>query len=304
MPLVSIITPAYNAEKYIAETIESVLQQTFSDWEMLITDDGSTDNTALIIKQYAEKDSRIIYLYQENGKQGKARNLAIKNAKGTYLAFIDADDLWVENKLEKQLAIYKQYPEVDLIYTSGISFSGSISNVIKVFHEKAGMIDSTEMYDTMLKGKSLPNLSVIVKKSWVDKVGGLGEQPEMQNAEDYQLWLKLLDRGCQMYGIDESLFYYRLHENQVTTDDSMAFTEAIHAVFFADLTKINRKEKRKILINRTNKYLLHYIDIISNEQIEKILNLYKNPLSDYRRYWLNRLLLLLGKGVFKRYYYR
>ena len=99
-PLVSVIMPAYNAQKYIAESIESVIGQTYLNWELLIVDDGSTDDTASIIKQYQLNDSRIQYFYQESGRQGKAKNTAIKNSKGDYIAFLDSDDLWLKEKLK------------------------------------------------------------------------------------------------------------------------------------------------------------------------------------------------------------
>lgn len=303
-PLVSVITPAYNAEKFIAETIQSVQAQTYTDWEMIIVDDGSTDKTADIIKEFSKHDNRIQYHYQPNGKQGKARNLAIKQAKGKYLAFIDADDLWVENKLERQLKVFTQYPQVDLVYTNGVSFKGSIENVTKEHKEIGGMIDKTLMFQTMLNGKSLPNLSVIVKKECVDAINGFAEDYQLQNAEDYQLWLRLADNSCQMYGLEENLFYYRLHENQVTANCSTAFEQAIWATYLADLKQINLREKRAILIQRVNRYLVHYIDELPKERQRKVLDLYRMPLRTFPLYFLNKGLLVFGKTVFKKYHYR
>src|SRR5215467_11570142 len=101
--LVSIIMPAYNAEKYIADSIRSVLAQTYTDWELIVVVDGSTDNTASLVQQFVTRDSRIKYFFQENGRLGKARNTGIKNASGSLIAFLDSDDLWLETKLELQL---------------------------------------------------------------------------------------------------------------------------------------------------------------------------------------------------------
>src|ERR1700759_692275 len=98
-PLVSVITPAYNAGNFIHETIDSVIAQTYTNWELIIIDDGSTDNTAAIVKQYVVRDSRIKYLYQQNGKQGKARNNGMTHSSGTIIAFLDADDTWTPHKL-------------------------------------------------------------------------------------------------------------------------------------------------------------------------------------------------------------
>ena len=108
--MVSIITPSHNASKFISECINSVLLQTYKDWEMIIVDDLSDDNSVEIIKSFSEKDSRIKLIeLDKNGGPAKARNRAIKESKGDFIAFLDADDLWREDKLEKQLNFMKRY---------------------------------------------------------------------------------------------------------------------------------------------------------------------------------------------------
>jgi teichuronic acid biosynthesis glycosyltransferase TuaG len=94
--------PAYNAEKYIGDSIKSVLAQTYSNWELIVVDDGSTDGTAAVVREFVDRDNRIKYFYQENGRLGKARNTGIGHAAGPLIAFLDSDDLWVETKLEAQ----------------------------------------------------------------------------------------------------------------------------------------------------------------------------------------------------------
>src|ERR1044071_7783966 len=102
-PLVSVIMPAYNAERYIAASVRSVLAQTYQNWELIIVDDGSTDGTAAVAKSFAEADGRVRYVYQPNGRLGNARNTGIRHARGPLIAFLDSDDLWMERKLELQL---------------------------------------------------------------------------------------------------------------------------------------------------------------------------------------------------------
>src|SRR5690625_4333075 len=107
--LVSVITPAYNAERFIEETIESVLQQTYSEWEMIIVDDRSTDNTVAIIERYVKKDDRIKLIeLPDNSGSAVARNTAMDHARGRYLAFLDSDDLWLPEKLERQLKFMQE----------------------------------------------------------------------------------------------------------------------------------------------------------------------------------------------------
>jgi glycosyltransferase involved in cell wall biosynthesis len=302
-PLVSVIVPAYNAEKFVAETIESVQAQTYTHWELIIVDDGSTDQTADIIKEYVIKDSRIQYWYQTNGRQGKARNLAISKAKGIYLAFIDADDLWHPKKLEKQIEVFILNYNVDVIYTYGTSFVGDKSNTFKKFAFNKGLIDKKKQFDFLISGYSLPNLSVIVKRNSVIKVGGFDEDIRVQNAEDYQLWLRLADNGSQFYCLGEDLFYYRIHPNQVTFNDNLAFHNAIWAVFRSDLKCINKSNKLLILNKRVDKYLLHNIDSMSLSTIIKTLKLLINPLTAYYFFLKNIIFLMLGKNIFKKLKY-
>ncbi len=120
-PLVSIIIPTYNRSHFIGQTIESVIDQTYRHWEMLIIDDGSTDNTSLMISRY--KDSRIQYHRIDHcGVIGKVRNVGMELSNGDYLAFLDSDDLWRNDKLEFQLSLLSQYPDVSFIFSNGVHF--------------------------------------------------------------------------------------------------------------------------------------------------------------------------------------
>src|SRR5580765_6053764 len=112
-PLVSIITPAYNAERLLADTIQSALAQTFTDFELLIADDGSTDRTVAVARRWAELDSRVKVLTGPNGGTSSARNRALHQARGSYFALLDSDDLWQPGYLEGQLAVFRDHPEAD-----------------------------------------------------------------------------------------------------------------------------------------------------------------------------------------------
>ena len=113
--LISIITPVYNVEKFIVETIESVLNQSHSNWELILVDDGSTDSSTEICKQYASKDERVKYFHKQNGGQASARNLGIKKAKGEYVTFLDSDDLYCFDKLQSHLSDLKNH-QVNFYY--------------------------------------------------------------------------------------------------------------------------------------------------------------------------------------------
>ena len=198
--LVSIITPMYNSGKFIKDTIDSVINQTYKDWEMIIVDDCSTDISPEIVKSYAENESRIKYIRTEqNGGVSKARNTALKNADGQYIAFLDSDDIWDKEKLEKQINFMKEKD-------CAISFTSYelIDEENKKLNKVVRVVESID-YKTLLKGNILGCLTVIIDKSKLDfeiKMSGVRH-------EDYALWLSILKRGYIAYGIDEVLAQYR-----------------------------------------------------------------------------------------------
>lgn len=205
--------PAYNAATFIEESILSVLKQTYPNWELLIVDDGSIDNTADIAQKFCDIDVRIKYLFQENGKQGKARNFAIQQSKGEYIAFLDADDLWVAEKLERQVTVLRENSEISLIFSNGYVM---IEDKIEAFPIVVKNIWTSDDIPFFIENNRVPILSVIVKKTAIIAVGGFSENSEIQNVEDYHLWMKLLFSGFKFMSVKEQLFIYRIHSSQST----------------------------------------------------------------------------------------
>jgi glycosyltransferase involved in cell wall biosynthesis len=303
LPKVSIVMPAYNAGHYIAETIASVQAQTMPHWELVITDDGSSDQTAEVVNALAASDPRIRLFQQQNGRQGKARNLALKHAVAPWVAFLDADDLWHPEKLSRQFAIIEANPEAELVFTAGISFDSDTGAVTETHPARSGLLDRDEMYLEILRGYSLPVLSVLVKRGWIDKVGGFGEELPVQNAEDYQLWLKMADAGIRMYGLNEDLFRDRIHPTQTTFQDGVNLPSVVWALALARLNRISDEAKTRLMEERLNRYLVHHIDELSGERLNKVLALYQSPLQKTGIYYQIRLRLLAGKGHFKNWAY-
>lgn len=235
--LVSIIMPAYNSERYIAESIESVLVQTYQNWELIIVDDGSTDLTAEIVKEKADLDDRIKYFYQTNGKQGKARNTGIKNSKGELIAFLDSDDLWIPEKLEIQISFLEQH-SIDLLFSDGYLFINNTSNTNGSFQIIKGYHQGPDAIELFLDHNRIPLLSVLTYKSIINKVGGFEESEQIQNVEDYHLWLKLLIEGYSVYGLDSKLVFYRQHTHQITVEDPWASEKVFYIFsFYLNLPK-------------------------------------------------------------------
>ena len=197
--LVSIITPAYNAAAYIAETIESVLVQTYLNWEMLIANDCSKDNTAEIVQSYAKKDKRINLInLKQNSGTAIARNAAIQNAKDRYIAFLDSDDLWKEEKLQKQIEFMQQ---------NGYAFTFTSYEHFKEIKENTQnqvQIPKSLNYNQALKGNQIGCLTVMLDRKHIQNI-----HFTTQRHEDYILWLNILKQGVTAHGIQESLALYR-----------------------------------------------------------------------------------------------
>ena len=219
--------PAYNAEKYIAESIESVIAQTYTNWELIIVDDGSTDGTAGIVKLFSSIDDRIKYIYQPNQQMGKARNTGIQNSNGKLMAFLDSDDIWVSDKLEIQVAAIVNQ-RADLVFSNGYVFSNSIDQVEYEYKTLSGEIYGQRAQRELMRHNFIPIPSVLTYKSAVVEVGGFNEDPSIHNVADYQLWLKLLLGGFRFFGLEDKLFFYRKHNSQSSHSDPYSFEAVLN----------------------------------------------------------------------------
>jgi glycosyltransferase involved in cell wall biosynthesis len=203
---VSIITPNYNSEKFIAQTIESVLAQTYQNWEMIIVDDCSTDRSYDIASKYVEKDNRIkIYRMEKNGGAALARNKAIELSRGEYLAFLDSDDLWYPEKIEKQLQFMIEN-KYDFCFTEYVHFdekneSFIISKVIKRLTYKRMLFHCFTGCSTVMYKQDLSN-----------KIYG----PPVKNCDDYALFLKALHYMFNAGGYSECLTKYRIRQGSLS----------------------------------------------------------------------------------------
>lgn len=207
--LVSIITPLYNSEKFIEETIESVLKQTYDNWEMIIVDDCSADLGPNIVKKYSEKDSRIKYVKMDkNSGAALCRNKAIELSEGEFIAFLDSDDLWLEKKLEEQIKFMKKnnYAITFHNYEQINEGSTSLNKIIKVPKNPV-------TYKSYLLTNPIGCLSGMYS---VKKIGKQ-YMPILQNREDTAFWLKLLKIEKYIYGIDENLAQYRVRKNSLSS---------------------------------------------------------------------------------------
>ena len=198
--LVSIITPSYNSERFIKECIISVIKQTYTDWELLIVDDFSSDKTVQYIKEFSENEKRIKPIFlKKNIGPAKARNIALSNAKGDFIAFLDSDDIWNTMKLQKQ---------VSFMLENNIAFSYTSYKVISEQGFEINKVDALELvnYKTYLKNTIIGCLSVVINKNIV----GNFEMKNLKTSHDMALWLDIMKRGFVAHGLNEYLASYRL----------------------------------------------------------------------------------------------
>jgi glycosyltransferase involved in cell wall biosynthesis len=210
-PLVSVLMPAYNAEKYIDEAISSILNQTFSDFEFIIIDDNSSDKTASIIEKYKKKDRRIIALHNTtNLKMAKALNRGIKSAKGKLIARMDADDWSYPDRLEKQVSYMEKNPKVGIL--------GGSMNIVNKEGKKIGRRDyalsNKEIRKKLFWYSPFSHPLIMIRKIFLDKVGYY--DPVYNPAEDYDLYFRI-GEIAEFANLPDLLIKYRIVDNSMTT---------------------------------------------------------------------------------------
>lgn len=197
--------PAYNAEKTIATAVKSVLAQTLKNWELIVIDDGSTDKTATILSEFAKMDGRIRFLQNENNiGVSHTRNRAVELAKGEWIAFLDSDDMWKPEKLQKQLLLLQKYPEMVICYTASsfIDEGGKPYNYIMPAPERI-------TYKELLHKNLMSCSSVMLRTDIMREI----KMPADNMHEDYYVWLTVLKKHKFAYGVNEPLLIYRLSAN-------------------------------------------------------------------------------------------
>jgi teichuronic acid biosynthesis glycosyltransferase TuaG len=224
-PLVSVIMPCYNMERFIVETILSVRQQNHSNWELIIVDDASTDGTADLVKNLSQQDSRIhLSVKSEHSGIADTRNQCLNQAKGRILAFLDADDVWHPEKLEHQLA-FMQGKDIGFSYTSYDCIDEDSKPLNKIIEAKVDL-----NYEAYLRNTIIGCSTVMLD---IDKVGPV-HVPAFRTSEDTATWLTLMKKGFLAYAIQEPLTSYRIRKKSASSNKLKAA---------ADLWSVYRKNE-------------------------------------------------------------
>lgn len=218
---VSIITPLYNSSRFVLEAIESAINQTYQDWEMIIVDDCSTDNSVEIVKQYQKIDKRIkLFKLSDNSGAAIARNIAIKESSGRLIAFLDSDDIWLPNKLEEHV-FFMLKNEASFSHTSYGFIDEEGKRINKTYHVGKNPVG----YYDLLKRAEISCLTAMYD---VQKLGKV-YMPNLRRKQDYGLWLSILKKGETSLPLDLELAYYRQVKGSATNNKSKLILK--HIIF-------------------------------------------------------------------------
>ncbi len=313
--MISVIIPCYNYGHLLEDTLNSLLQQTYGDWEALIIDSCSTDNTPAIAKEFIKKDKRFVYLYNEKGGISSSRNMGLKNAKGDFIQFLDADDMLQAKKFEEDLSAFQKNPDADGVYSGALYFCHPDKNkhftTYKLTNEPVTpyLITTTtgreELLDKILGGNIFPINTVLLKKTAQNDVGLFDET--IHYNEDWLFWCVCILKGKKFcyYDAPDAKALIRVHKTSVSQNEFSMLTGGIKVcrALFAQLNLPAYKKKiRKKLFSQ--KYLLFKLlleglepgekteamiarlkEVLEKDEVEKIDKLFTaNNLSGLKNY--------------------
>ncbi len=225
MPAVSVITPAYNVAPFIRATLDSVLAQTFQDWEVVVVDDGSTDESATIAAEYASREPRVRLLRQENRGLAGARNTALQAARGDFLTLLDSDDIWEPGFLAAQLAIFEQYPDTGLVTGSARLFGGPFDGRLARPEVPGAPVVTLE---EMIADETAIFIMTTFRRQVVESIGVF--DAAKRRSEDWDYWLRAVQAGFVMRRNTQPLARYRVRDGSLSSDRRAMLKEMLHTL--------------------------------------------------------------------------
>ena len=267
MPKVSIVVPCYNQAQYLDEALQSLYDQTYTEWECFIVNDGSADNTEEVARKWEAKDLRFSYVYKENGGVSSARNLGVEKSKGEFILTLDADDKYEATFLEKALAVLVNDPETGIASSWGRYFTDD--KQLQVY-KSIGKTTVDFLFHNAAIGTSL-----FRKRCW-EQVGGYDENPE-NGYEDWEFYLRVCALGWKVHIIEEVLFFYR---------------QNIHSRS-ARMNLVHKETKKYIYIKNKEIYSTYYEELI--DQFLTASDLEKTEINKFR----NTIDYKLGAAILK-----
>ena len=268
--LVSIIIPCFNQENFIQKAIESVLEQTYSNWECIIIDDGSTDNSAKLIEELIKEDERCKYVYQNNLGVSKARNHGFSLSKGSYIQFLDSDDWLHKDKLQKQVNFLEDNPNVAIVYSNHFHYYQN-----KDLYEQYRFTVVDDLKKEVLfewdRAFNIPPHAPLYRKT-------VWKESELPHPIDYNLryedwvfWAILGLKNCAISNMDENLAYYRVHGSNFTSSyEDKSINALLAANYISGL--LNKDEKVLFMSHTISYYLNEYYENKSLEEFKATLS--------------------------------
>ena len=255
--LVSIIIPCFNQVQYLSVALQSVLDQLHHNWECIIINDGSTDNTEDVAKSWCEKDTRYIYFYKENGGLSSARNLGLANSKGNFILFLDSDDFIAPEKLLLSVKSFLEDTSLDLVISNFNSVLGAKLVQLEPFVKLA---DFTFNFENILHkwdlGFSIPIHCALFKK---DSVGDIRFNEKLKAKEDWLFWIQFFKSDTKTVYIDQPLVTYRMHEDSMTKN-VLLMKNNQELVINLIKKELNAIEFELFILNRLKTYQSKYIE--------------------------------------------
>ncbi len=246
MPRVSIVIPTYNRVSFIPEALHSVQAQTFRDFEIILADDGSTDNTAQVVQQLGQS---LIYVpLPHRGQPAATRNAGLRAATGEFVAFLDSDDVYFDHKLAAQIAAFDTHPEIGVVYSDGVFFRDTPGQPIG--QVQTGLPNpSGNVFAELLRGNFLAPPVVLIRKVCLDSVGWFDEHPDYILAEDYDLWLRLAAQYAFMY-VPGNVAAIRRHSGNSSANVAALRQQTLHVLakmdtLFPDLMHQHRQARHE-----------------------------------------------------------
>jgi glycosyltransferase involved in cell wall biosynthesis len=305
MAKVSIVIPCYNVQNYIELCLESVISQTYKDYEIIIVDDGSTDSTSAIINSFRTKHKDLIelkYIYQTNKGVSSARNRGIKESSGEYIAFIDSDDKWREDSLEKKMKLFMSN-NISCVYSD-----------VMLNYPNDNQISIKSLYGKLIKGNIYPeilehnyiNINVVLKKTVLEDCGLFDET--LMTCEDYDMWIRIASRGYLFDFVDIPLTYITIRESSLSRNVLQMYKDMIRVYDKvlkntpAGATDYNIAMKRKKYFEKLF-YDESFVNLVFEKKFSEakyMLKKNKNNYNSYIKYYLKYLMF----SIYPNYFYK
>jgi len=277
-PLVSVIIPTHNYGHFLSETLNSVLCQTYNNWECIVIDNGSTDNTRTIVQNFIQFDPRFRYIKIEHSTTSKSRNEGIKNASGMFIQFLDSDDQIEKGKLSNQVELFQQHPNAGLVYSHALYYDSGNPTNLRLTHDESNVAwiptftgNSWEMLSTHYKRNIFVVSSPLIKKSLVEQVGGF--YAPLNWVEDWEFWLRVLAVNTLMVydNSPESASLIRVHSKSLSRNRLKMYQQSLIArkqlMKLLNTLKIKGFENAHVLIKDNSAFEAYLYRLLYQESL-------------------------------------